>query len=119
MADLTKTNAVKNGSVAATVNNAAASQTIVVTKDEGFCLYVRNADATSARVRVVKGDGIAGVMGDTYVDVAQNAEKIIGPLESARFADKDTGKITVNVTGTDDGAFGGTITNVKLIAIQL
>lgn len=119
MADLTKTNAVKNSNIAVTLNSAAASQTIPVTKDERMAIYVRNTDAVTARIRVVKGNGIANVMGDTYVDAAQNAEYLIGPLESARFTDYTTGKITVNVTSTADGAFGGTIGNVKLAVIQL
>jgi len=119
MADLTKTNAVKNGSVAVTLNAGAASQTIVVSKDERFALYIRNTDIVTARVRAVKGDGIASVMGDAYVDVAQNEEFIMGPFESARFVGQTTGKITVTITGTNDAAFGGTVGNVKLAAIQL
>lgn len=119
MADLTKTNAVKNGSVSNTVNNGAASQTIVVSKDERFALVVRNTDAVTARVRIVKGNGIAAPMGDAYADIAQNGEYTFGPFESARFVDQSTGKITVNITSTADGAFGGTITNVKLTALQL
>lgn len=117
MADLTKTNAVTNDSVALTLNNGAASQTIVISKDEKFVLYVKNTDTTTARVRVVKGNGISSVMGDKYQDVAQNAEYIMGPFESARFGNST--KITVNITGTNDAAFGGTVTNVKLGAIQL
>jgi hypothetical protein len=119
MADLTKTLAVKNGNATPTVNNGAASQTIVISKDERFILRVTNTDAVAARIRVKAGNGIASVMGDKYVDLAQNAVAVLGPFESARFGDNLTGKITVVITGTNDAAFGGTITNVKIEAIQL
>jgi hypothetical protein len=58
-------------------------------------------------------------MGDIYKDVAQNGIAIFGPLTSARFKDMDTGKVNIDITGTNDAAFGGTITNVKIRAIVL
>lgn len=120
MADLTKSLAVRDSSATFTLNNGAASQTVVCnTKDERVVIYVKNTDATTARVKIAKGNGIRSILGDLKVDVAQNAEVVIGPLESARFKDLTTGKITVAITGTNDAAFGGTVANVKLAVVQL
>lgn len=119
MADITKTSAVKNGAAVVTLNNGATSQTIPVTKDELFVLYIRNLDTVSARVMALAGNGIASAMGNAFVDVAQNGEAILGPFESARFVNTSTGKITVVINGTNDAPFSGTITNVKLAGLQL
>jgi hypothetical protein len=119
MADLTITNAVTNSSVTPNVNNGAASQTIVIGKSERMVIRVTNTDATAARIRVKAGDGISSANGDVYVDLTQNAVTYIGPLESAQFGSKSTGKITVQITGTNDAAFGGVITNVKIEVAQL
>jgi hypothetical protein len=119
MADLNKTSAVRDGSVNVTLNSGAASQTIVANVDEKMCIYVRNTDATTARVRVAAGTGMRKDIGSIYKDVAQNGEAIIGPLDSMRFKDVSTGKYTVTITGTNDGAFGGTVSNVKLAVIEL
>lgn len=120
MADLTKSTAVRDGSANITSNAGAASQTIVASGvDERLFIRVTNTDATTARVNVNKGNGIRSVLGDLKVDVAQNAVKVIGPLDSMRFKSLATGKITVTITGTNDAAFGGTVGNVKLEVIQL
>ena len=100
MADITKTNAVTNGSVTFTPTAGAASQTIVVSKDERVVLYVKNGSAAEITVTVKAGDGIASAMGDLAVAVAAGAEKLIGPLESARFGSKSTHKITVTLSAT-------------------
>ncbi len=106
MADITKTNGVKNGSVAFAPVAIATTQTIPVSKDERMCIYVNNAQAGAATtITIPKGNGIAGVA-DLVVSVPQSSSKIIGPLESAAFVNKDTGKITVNadvVTSTTIG----------------
>lgn len=100
MADLTKISAVKNGSVAFAPSAIAASQTIVVGKDERTFLYVNNAQAGAATtITIPKGNGIAGVK-DLVVSVPQSSAVLIGPLESAKYADKITGKITVNADVT-------------------
>lgn len=120
MADLTKTLAVRDSSATFNLNNGAASQTIVCNEDdEKVVIYVTNSDATTARVNINKGNGIRSILGDLKVDVAQNATKVIGPLDSMRFKNMTTGKITATVTGTNDAAFGGTITNVKIAVVQL
>ncbi len=98
MADITKTNAVTNGSVTFTPTAGAASQTFAVSKDERAAIYVKNGSAAEINVTVKAGDGISSVMGDLVVAVAAGAEKIIGPLESARFITKSTGKITVELS---------------------
>jgi hypothetical protein len=100
VADIAKTMAVKNGSVAFTPTAGAASQTIVVGKDERTGIYVKNGSAAPINVTVKKGNGICSVDGDLVVAVAAGAERIIGPLESARFIDTTTGKITVELSAT-------------------
>jgi hypothetical protein len=117
MSDMTKISATKNGSKEITLANGAASQTIAISKDESFILYVRNTDAAAATITVAAGNGIASVMGSTSVAVAQNKEFILGPFESARFG--NAGKLTVTITDSDGTEYGGTITNVKLAPIQL
>lgn len=117
MADMTKLNAVKNGSKEVTLTNGGASQTIAISKDESFILYVRNTDAAPATITVAAGNGIASVMGAASVAVAQNKEFILGPFESARFG--NAGKLTVTITNADGTEFSGTVTNVKLAPIQL
>jgi hypothetical protein len=106
MADITKTNAVTNGSVTFTPTAGAASQTFVVSKDERTVLYVKNGSASGITATVKAGDGIASVMGDLAVAVAAGEEKIIGPLESARFGDKTTHKITVALSATASVTIG-------------
>jgi hypothetical protein len=108
MADIAKTQGVTNGSVVFTPVAGATSQTIVVSKDERMCIYIKNGSAASVTATVVKGNGIASAMGDLAVTVAAGAEVIIGPLESARFA--TNGKITLNLSNA---------TSVTLGVIQL
>jgi hypothetical protein len=100
MADLNRILAVKNGSVAFAPSAIAAAQTYQVDKDERTFLYVNNAQAgASTTITIPKGNGIAGVS-DLTVVVPQASAVIIGPLESAKYADKLTGKITVNASVT-------------------
>ena len=119
MADLTNIQASRNGSAAFTWSSGAASQTVVLSKpDEKFILMAMNSDAVACRVRVAAGAYSGAVLGSIYKDLAQNAMAVIGPLEGARFKNASD-KLTVTITGTDDGVFGGTIGNVKLAVIQL
>ena len=98
MADIVKTNGVKNGSVAFLPVAIALTQTIVVSKDERMCLYVNNAQAGAINTITVKaGNGIAGVA-DLVIAVPQASSVIIGPLESAKYGDKNTGKITITAS---------------------
>lgn len=119
MADVTKTTLSRNAGAEITSNNGAASQTIVCNRsDEKVLVRVSNSDATSAMIRFKANGRMAGTQGDLDVTVAQN--KIFGvTLESSRFKDPATGKITVQVLGTDAGAFGGTVTNVKVEVIEM
>ena len=120
MADIAKTALTRDAGTTITLLNGAADQDIVMdVSDEKMIILVTNADATAARVRVKAGDGITAIHGDVYKDVAQNAYAILGPFSGMRFKDVDTGKINVDITGTNDAAFGGTITNVKIRPIVL
>jgi hypothetical protein len=113
MADLNKTLAVRDSSAALTLNNGAASQTIVWNgQDEKVALYVKNTDAAQVTVTVKAGTGIRSAIGDLSVNVAAGAETVIGPLDSMRFKERATGKVTVTIAG-------GTASNVKLAVIQL
>ncbi|MBA7552466.1 hypothetical protein ES705_45027 [subsurface metagenome] len=78
----------------------------------------QNTDAAACRVRVSAGDFACGVLGETYVDLVQDAMAILGPFESSRFKDFE-GDFTVLITDDDDTAFSGTVTNVKLAVIEL
>ena len=100
MADITKTNAVTNGSATFVPAAGATSQTIAVGKDERMCVYVNNGSGSGITATIVKGDGIASAMGDLAVAIAAGAEAIIGPLESARFVTKATGRITMTLSAT-------------------
>ena len=98
MALIAKTNGVKNGSVAFAPVAIALTQTIAVSKDERMCIYVDNAQAGAINtITVLKGNGIAGVA-DLVIAVPQASKVIIGILESAKYADKATGLITVTAS---------------------
>jgi hypothetical protein len=98
MADVAKTLGVKNGSVAFAPVAIALTQTVIVSKDERMCIYVNNAQAGAVNtITVVKGNGIAAVA-DFVIAVPQASSVIIGPLESAAFIDKTTGKITITAS---------------------
>lgn len=119
MADVTKVTMVRNAGTEITANNGAAAQTVVCNRgDEKVLIRVSNSDATTARI-VVKANGFgAGTMGDLKVDVAQNTAFGF-VVESSRFKAPSTQKLTINVTGTDDGTYGGTVTNVKIEVIEM
>lgn len=123
MADINRVLGVRDdGSKSFTMSNGAAEQTAVAGQDERYCLLVENSDTSAAGVIIKAGDGIRSSIGDLLVKVAQNEKKIIN-LDSSRFkklSGDNAGKFVIqikNEAGT--GAFGGTITNVKLAAIQL
>lgn len=110
MADLTRTIAVKNGSVLFSPAAAASTQEIPVTKDESMCIYVKNGSAASINATVRAGTGIAGASGALVVAVAAGAERIIGPLESARFRDGSVDRIRLDISA---------VTSVTVGVIQL
>lgn len=110
MADIAKTLGVTNGSVAFAPVAIALTQTVVIGKDERMCLYVNNAQAGAINtITVKKGNGIAGVA-DLVIAVPQASSVIIGPLESSRYGDKLTGKITVTAS---------VVTTTTMAVIQL
>ena len=123
MADINRILGMRDaGSETFTMSDGAAEQTAVAGQDERYCLLVENSDTSTAGVIIKAGDGIRSSIGDLLVTVAQNERKIIN-LDSSRFkmlSGENAGKFVVQIkdeAGTS--AFGGTVTNVKLAAIQL
>ena len=114
MADLTAIQQLRNNGADWTKTAGAASQTMVYNRrDEAIILLVENGDAADCRIKVVAngfGDGFT----DLDVDVAAGEFAIIGPLESMRFKDPATQKVTFEILDQDNTAFSGTVTNVLL-----
>ena len=117
MADINRVLGVRDaGSETFELSDGAAEQTAVAGQDERYCLLVENSDTSTAGVI------IRSSIGDLLVTVAQDEKKIIN-LDSSRFkklSGDNAGKFVIqikNEAGTS--AFGGTVTNVKLAAIQL
>lgn len=119
MADVTKSIMTRNNGATITTNNGAASQTVVCNRgDEKVLIRVSNSDATTALIRIKANGFGAGKQGDLDVQVAQNAVRGF-VLESSRFKDPATQKLTIEVLGVGGGAFGGTVTNVKIEIIEM
>ena len=123
MADINRVLGVRDaGSETFTMSDGAAEQTAVAGQDERYCLLVENSDTSTAGVIIKAGDGIRSSIGDLLVTVAQNEHKIIN-LDSSRFkmlSGNNAGKFVIEIKNeAGDSAFGGTITNVKLAALQL
>ena len=123
MADINRVLGVRDaGSETFTMSDGAAEQTAAARQDERYCLLVENSDTSTAGVIIKAGDGIRSSIGDLLVTVAQNERKVIN-LESSRFkmlSGENAGKFVIEIKNeAGDSAFGGTITNVKLAALQL
>ncbi len=123
MADINRVLGVRDaGSETFTMSDGAAEQTAAAGQDERYCLLVENSDTSTAGVIIKAGDGIRSSIGDLLVTVAQNERKVIN-LESSRFkmlSGENAGKFVIEIKNeAGDSAFGGTITNVKLAALQL
>lgn len=123
MADINRVLGVRDaGSETFTMSDGAAEQTAVAGQDERYCLLVENSDTSTAGVIIKAGDGIRSSIGDLLVTVAQNERKVIN-LESSRFkmlSGENAGKFVIEIKNeAGDSAFGGTVTNVKLAALQL
>lgn len=118
MSDYTVTSLSLNaGSAAITKQSAQANADIDTSgvRADSLLIELSNTDAATARFTFGTGaNGILADIGTLVVDVAQNETKIVGPLESARFT-LSTGKINVLCTATGGGAYGGTLSNVKLL----
>lgn len=111
MADITLSKAKRDDLATLTENNGAASQTIPWdgVMDERAYLLVRNTDATTDAVVTIKaGTGQRAAIGDLSVTVAKSAAGVIGPLDSMRFVDRATKKVTVTLSGP------ATLAGVKL-----
>ncbi len=104
MADIVKTNAVKNGGVALSTTAGEASQTVAIGKDERMCIIVNNGSGAAVSAGVSAGNGICSVEGDLEVSVAAGAIEVIGPLESARFG--ADGKFTLELSATSSVTVG-------------
>ena len=123
MADINRVLGVRDaGSETFTMSDGAAEQTAAAGQDERYCLLVENSDTSTAGVIIKAGDGIRSSIGDLLVTVAQNERKVIN-LESSRFkmlSGENAGKFVIEIKNeAGDSAFGGTVTNVKLAALQL
>lgn len=101
MANITKTNAKRDGGVALASATGAATQKIACdTPDERTALIVQNSSASeAATVTVAAGNGMRSSIGDLVVSVPASSEYIIGPLDSMRFKDLTDGTITVKISG--------------------
>jgi len=119
MANLTELALIRNGSVTLTFANGAASQEIELkAPDEKYVLEVQNTDPVTALIRIEGGDYSGGVLGVLDKQVVQNAYAVLGPLEGTRFKDS-AGKFSVLILGVGGGAYGGTVTAVKLGLLRL
>ncbi len=118
MADLTKVQLIRNNGAVWLKEAGAASQTLVYDRrDEAITLLVENTDAAPCRIKVsASGFGGSGV--DLDVDIAAGEFAIVGPLESNRFKDPATQKVTAQILDQDDSAFSGTVTNVLLTQVN-
>lgn len=118
MADLTKSVMVRNAGTTITENNGAAAAEIVWNRnDENFLIIVRNTDATTALIRI-EADGFGDGGTDLDVQVAQNVVRGF-VIESSRFKQASTQKVNIKVLGVGGGAFGGTVTNVKVSVVEM
>ena len=118
MADLTKVQLLRNDGAVWLKTAGAASQTMVYDRrDEAITLLVENGDAADCRIKVAaNGFGGSGVALD--VDIAAGEFAIVGPLESNRFKDPATQKVTFEILDQDNTAFSGTVGNVLLTQVN-
>lgn len=120
MADLTPIQLVRNNGVDWTKTAGAASQTFVYNRrDEAIYILVENGDAADCRFKVSSNGTGAGDLADLDVDIAAGEFAIVGPLESSRFKDAATQKVTAQILDQDDTAFSGTVGNVLVTQVNL
>lgn len=107
MADITVNKAVRDGYSKCITASGAASQTFVYdAPDEKTAIVISNSGSGSASVTVKAGNGLRCAIGDLTVSVPAGETGIIGPLDSMRFKDLQTGKVTLEISG------GTTVLNV-------
>lgn len=116
MADIAKVQLKRDEGVDVTKANGAASATIVYDRsDENIMIYIENGDAAACRVKF-STNGFGGEdLADLDVDIAAGEFAAVGVLESMKFKDPATQKVTVQVLDQDNTAFSGTVTNVKFV----
>jgi hypothetical protein len=118
MADLTKVQQLRNDGAVWLKTAGAASQTMVYDRsDDMIILLVENGDAAACRIKV-SADGFGAGFVDLDVDIAAGEFAVIGPLESNRFKDPSTQKVTFEILDQDNTAFSGTVTNVLLTQLN-
>jgi len=120
MADLTAVQLLRNNGAAWLKTAGAVSQTMVYNRrDEAIFLLVENGDAAvDCGIKVAASGQMAGGT-DLDVDVAFGEFAIIGPLESSRFKDPATGKVTFEILDTDDTVYSGTVASVLVTQVNL
>ena len=100
MADLTVNKAVRDGAVQCTTASGAATQTFMYdTEDEKTAVIIENSGSAAASVTVKAGDGLRSSIGDLTISVEAGKTAVIGPLDSMRFKNMSTGKVTVAISG--------------------
>jgi len=121
---ITASYAKRNGSVALTKNDAAATFSVGLGDKPGekVVILVENNNTvagTTATVEVLAGDYLANVYGTLSVDVAPSATAIVGPLETVRYKNTASEVDCAISFGTAAISAGGTIANVKTAVIKL
>jgi len=118
MADLVKVQQIRNDGAVWLKTAGAASQTMDYDRrDEATFLLVENGDSAACRIKVA-ANGFGGSGTALDVDIAAGEFAIVGPLESNRFKDPATQKVTFQILDQDNTAFSGTVTNVLLTQVN-
>jgi len=100
MADITVNKATRDGLTQCTLATGAASQTFVYdTADEKTAVVITNSGSADAVVTVKAGNGLRCAIGDLEVSVPAGTTGLVGPLDSMRFKDLSTGKVTIKISG--------------------
>jgi len=118
MADLVKVQLLRNDGAVWLKTAGAASQTMVYNRrDEAITLLVENGGGEDCGIKVAaNGFGAGSTALD--VDIADGEFAIIGPLESSRFKDPATGKVTFEILDQDDTAYSGTVASVLVTQVN-
>jgi len=118
MADLPKIQQVRNDGVAWTKTAGAASQTMVYDRsDDKIILLVENGGGADCRIKV-KANGFGAGGTDLNVDITDGEFAVIGPLESNRFKEPATQKVTFEILDQDDTAYSGTVGSVLVTQLN-
>ena len=100
MADIKVNKATRDGFSQCTLATGTASQQFVYdTTDEKTAVIITNSGSSAAAVTVKAGTGLRCAIGDLTISVPANSTGIVGPLDSMRFKDMTTGKVTIEISG--------------------